>query len=211
MCNYEKVTKTYKIRNRKGVNKWKSGKISKVMNGLYQISNLGRVKSLKYRKSNEERILVLNGAAKHGYYMVGLCKNHKRKYTTVHRLVAEAFIPNPENKPQINHKDENRRNNHIDNLEWVTAKENLNYGSHNEKMTDTMHKVLSHRVLCVETGQIYNSMKEAARKTGVSLSGISLACKNHPIRDSRGYWYTPKTAGGYHWEIIPKIEKKEDK
>lgn len=210
MCNYEKVTKTYKIRNRKGVYKWKSGKISKVMNGLYQISNLGRVKSLKYRKSNEERILVLNGAAKHGYYMVGLCKNHKRKYTTVHRLVAEAFIPNPENKPQINHKDENRRNNHVDNLEWVTAKENLNYGSHNEKMTDTMHKVLSHRVLCVETGQIYNSMKEAARKTGVSLSGISLACKNHPIRDSRGHWYTPKTAGSYHWEIIPKIEKKED-
>lgn len=178
--------------------------------GLYQISNLGRVKSLKYRKSNKERILILNGAAKHGYYMVGLCKNHKRKYVTVHRLVAEAFIPNPDNKPQINHKDENRRNNCVDNLEWVTAKENLNYGSHNEKMTYTMHKVLSNQVLCVETGLVYNSMKEAARKTGISVSGICLACKNHPIKDSRGYWYTPKIAGGYHWKIISKAKKEEN-
>lgn len=178
--------------------------------GLYQISNLGRVKSLKYRKSNKERILILNGAAKHGYYMVGLCKNHKRKYVTVHRLVAEAFIPNPDNKPQINHKDENRRNNCVDNLEWVTAKENLNYGSHNEKMTYTMHKVLSNQVLCVETGLVYNSMKEAARKTGISVSGICLACKNHPIKDSRGYWYTPKTASGYHWKIISKAKKEEN-
>lgn len=178
--------------------------------GLYQISNLGRVKSLKYRKSNKERILILNGAAKHGYYMVGLCKNHKRKYVTVHRLVAEAFIPNPDNKPQINHKDENRRNNCVDNLEWVTAKENLNYGSHNEKMIYTMHKVLSNQVLCVETGLVYNSMKEAARKTGISVSGICLACKNHPIKDSRGYWYTPKTAGGYHWKIISKAKKEEN-
>lgn len=104
--------------------------------GLYQVSNLGRVKSLARFKLNHgklkpipERILKpwemskqTNGQA---YMMVSLYQNAKRKSALVHRLVAEAFIPNPENKPTVNHKNGDKYNNQVDNLEWMTQRENL--------------------------------------------------------------------------------------
>lgn len=86
--------------------------------GLYQVSNLGRVKGLKKGK-----ILKQHDNGK-GYMQVGLYKNNKGKPYYVHRLVAKAFIPNTENKPEVNHKDKDRANNCVDNLEWVTSKEN---------------------------------------------------------------------------------------
>ena len=101
--------------------------------GLYMISNLGRIKSLqgcKYRK--QERILKQYKKTG-GYYQVSLSKNHKSKWFTVHRLVAINFIDNPNNYPQINHIDENKSNNSASNLEWCTAKYNNNYGSLPEK------------------------------------------------------------------------------
>ena len=88
--------------------------------GLYQVSNKGRVKSLKYGK---ERILR-PGWKTGGYLFVILCKNGNQSKQRIHRLVAQAFIPNPNNKPQVNHLDENKKNNCVDNLEWATAKEN---------------------------------------------------------------------------------------
>lgn len=113
--------------------------------GLYQISNLGRVKVLEKRnvswginrkKTVPEHIKTIN-IAKNGYYMVDLFKEHYRKRVYVHRLVAEAFIPNPCNLPCINHKDENRSNNDISNLEWCTIAYNNNYGEHKIKMITT--------------------------------------------------------------------------
>lgn len=100
--------------------------------GHYQISNYGRVKSLarirKYKLNDyakhKERILKLNLTYK-GYHSIGLSKNNKRKTYFVHRLVALAFIPNPENKPEVNHNDGNKTNNNDWNLKWNTGKENV--------------------------------------------------------------------------------------
>ena len=92
--------------------------------GLYQVSNLGNVKSLfRYRRKLSIQ------TQPNGYKAVVLYKNGNKKFKLVHRLVAEAFIPNPYKKPAVNHLDENRGNNVVSNLEWVTNKENQNYGN----------------------------------------------------------------------------------
>ena len=101
--------------------------------GLYQVSNLGRVKSLHH---NKEKILKGSYNSK-GYYFVKLCKNGISKSIFVHRLVAQEFIPNPDNLPIVNHKDENPRNNNVDNLEWCTQKYNANYGTVRERQAQT--------------------------------------------------------------------------
>lgn len=101
--------------------------------GLYQISNLGRVRSLErtmHKRKCENKILTLT-SDRNGYLRVGLCSNGKRINAYVHRLVAQAFIPNYDNLPMVNHKDENKQNNCVDNLEWITNLNNLNYGLHN--------------------------------------------------------------------------------
>lgn len=109
--------------------------------GLYQVSNLGRVKSLERYKKNRGKMQLVEGTIrmprieKNGYARVDLCKDGKRKMHCVHRLVTEAFVPNPENKPQVNHIDEDRSNNNANNLEWVTNKENCNYGMHNKNLS----------------------------------------------------------------------------
>lgn len=96
----------------------------------YQVSRDGRVRSTKYRGQDEVRELsLLNG--KTGYRFVIL----DRKTCYVHRLVAEAFLPNPDNFPQINHKDENKANNSVENLEWCSAKYNVNYGSRSRRVS----------------------------------------------------------------------------
>lgn len=105
--------------------------------GLYQVSNLGKVRSLykwdinKKQYIKENKILKLN--TRNNYYIVQLTKNKKRKSKQVHRLVAEAFILNPKNKPFINHIDFNTKNNNINNLEWCTQKENVNHSICNMK------------------------------------------------------------------------------
>ena len=92
--------------------------------GLYQVSNLGNIKSLH---CNKERIMKPTiRSNNYQYYFVGLLKNGKRKYFAVHRLVAMAFIPNPNNYEQVDHLDGNKLNNNVDNLEWVSPKENTN-------------------------------------------------------------------------------------
>lgn len=99
--------------------------------GLYQVSNFGRVKSFKFGK---ERILK-PGTNKYGYLIVILCKNGKVKHFYVHRLVAEAFIPNTHNYPCVNHKDECKTNNNVNNLEWCTYTYNNNYGTKIERIS----------------------------------------------------------------------------
>lgn len=90
--------------------------------GLYQVSNIGRIKSFK----RNESIMQPNDNGK-GYLQVGLTKNGKRSYFKIHRLVAEVFIPNPDNKPEVNHIDGNKKNNTVENLEWCTTKENCQH------------------------------------------------------------------------------------
>ena len=100
----------------------------------YEVSNLGRVKSLNYHRTGKEKILKpsKNGS---GYLLVDLYRNGKHKMFSVHRLVATAFLPNPLGLPEVNHKDENKTNNVSINIEWCSAKYNINYGSHNEKVS----------------------------------------------------------------------------
>ena len=110
--------------------------------GIYQVSNLGNVKVLDRivnsaikNNSKVKRVgKMLKQYNKRNYYQVTLTINNKRTYCNVHRLVALAFIPIPDNLPQVNHKDENTFNNCVDNLEWCTAKYNCNYGSRNSKI-----------------------------------------------------------------------------
>lgn len=167
--------------------------------GLYQVSTLGRVKSISYGK---EKILVLTprtGSNKRKEVKVTLCKNGKRKYFLVHRLVAEAFIPNPNNVPQVNHKDENSINNIVTNLEWCTSKYNCNYGTRNERLAKANEgKIVSEetkkklsivnkgrhegannsnakKVLCVTTGEIFNTIKEAEEY--YCCNNVSACCR----------------------------------
>lgn len=111
--------------------------------GMYQISNLGRVKSLgstiREGWNLKEKILKLTKEPK-GYLKVGLRKNGKIKTVRVHRLVAESFVANPENLPEVNHKDENKENNLADNLEWCTTKYNAGYGTKAKRAYQTMRK-----------------------------------------------------------------------
>lgn len=102
----------------------------------YQVSNLGRVKSFKYDKENG-KIMKPYKSTK-GYLQIDLQldgrKRQNRLHLAVHRLVAKAFIPNPDNLPQVNHKDENKENNCVDNLEWCTNEYNCRYGTHPERV-----------------------------------------------------------------------------
>ena len=96
--------------------------------GLYAVTSCGKIWSYKRKKF---LVPVDDG---HGYLRICLCKDNKRKNYFIHRLVAEAYLPNPENLPQINHRDENKTNNCLQNLEWCDAKYNSNYGTRNEKI-----------------------------------------------------------------------------
>ena len=105
--------------------------------GKYQVSNTGQVRSLNYNGTGKKQILK-GGTTIHGYKQVILYKDGKHKRYSVHRLVAQAFIPNPNNLPQVNHKDENKTNNVAWNLEWISPKDNCNYGTRNKRRSEAM-------------------------------------------------------------------------
>lgn len=158
--------------------------------GLYQISNLGRVRSLNYKRTGRTQIMKL-GTYPNGYKMVDLKKNHKRKAYLVHRLVAQAFIPNLNNYPEVNHRDENKANNTVENLEWCTHIYNQMYGTKRKRQGVSRGK----KVLCVTTGIEYYSAYEAMRKTGVHHANISKCCNGqyksagkHPITGEKLVW-----------------------
>lgn len=167
--------------------------------GLYQVSNLGRIKSLPrnrkfrhgYYKTTEK--LLKQTKLKSGYKQARLYKeNGEYKQFNVHRIVAEAFIPNPDNLTQINHKDENKSNNAIDNLEWCSQEYNLKYGTCMERsqMTRALNRKYKH-VLQIDkyTGEIikeWNSVKETEILGGFSYSGV-LECCNGKLKTSCKY------------------------
>ncbi|MBP3619849.1 MAG: HNH endonuclease [Clostridia bacterium] len=105
--------------------------------GLYMISSYGKVKSLGNNKTKKEKILKPQ-KNKNGYLKVCLYSNGKMKQLYVHRLVAEAFIPNPNNLTQLNHKSEIKTQNNVDNLEWCTYEYNNNYGTRNKRMSQSL-------------------------------------------------------------------------
>lgn len=154
--------------------------------GLYQVSNLGRIKSLyNYRKYN-----ILTPRIKRGYYTIGLRKNGKRKWHLVHRIVASAFIMNVDNKPQVNHIDENKLNNRVDNLEWCTASYNNNYGTRQDRVSNTnkLRKEVYKYDLNGNLIEKYRSVKDAAIKNNHSISTISEYCRN--ILKCKDYIFT---------------------
>ena len=158
--------------------------------GLYQVSNLGNVKSLNYNNTNKEKVLQLCAHEK-GYLYVGLYKNGKRKSYIVHRLVAETFLNNPDNLPEINHKDENKTNNCVDNLEWCTTKYNINYGIHNEKMAKKLSKPINQYDLQGNFIKSWNSATEINKVLGFDNTNISKCCRD-----------IYKTAYGYKWRYV---------
>ena len=156
--------------------------------GLYEVSDQGRVKSLNFGK---ERILKPRKNTV-GYLGVGLRKDGQRKFLLVHRLVAESFIPNPNNLETVNHKDEVKTNNVADNLEWMSLKDNLNYGTHNKRSAEKRSKpVLMFDKKTCKPMKTFPSTMEAMRVTGIANSSISACCLGKL-----------KSAGGYVWKYF---------
>lgn len=154
----------------------------------YQVSNLGRIKSLKKGKE----IIRKNGVDKYGYFNISLYANGKHKTFLIHRIVALAFIENTdENKCEVNHIDENKQNNCVWNLEWVTTSQNINYGTRNKRVAN----VLGKKVFCVELNRIFPSATEVERELSLPQSNISSCCNGKN-----------KTCGGFHWYFINIIE-----
>ena len=111
--------------------------------GLYEVSSYGRVRSLdRYDNKNHFRkgLIMKQNNDGRGYMSVILCLNGKIKKYLVHRLVAQAFIPNPDNLPEVNHKDENPENNSVTNLEWCDHSYNINYGTRKDKVRESQLK-----------------------------------------------------------------------
>lgn len=168
--------------------------------GLYQVSNMGNVKSLNYNHTKEEKILRL-GVDRNGYLIVNLYKNGKCKSLRVHRLVLRTFNP-VENmdKLEVNHKDENKKNNNLDNLEWCSRSYNNNYGSRTQRtekpvvqLDPTTNKVIN----------VYRSSMEAKRQ-GFNQANIIQCCKNRHTKHS------PNIYLGYKWQYMSDYIKSID-
>ena len=147
--------------------------------GKYQVSNLGRVKSLNYNHTKKEEILS-NVPDAQGYLKVNLYKNGKKRTFTIHKLVAFHFIDNPSNYKEINHLDENKQNNIVDNLEWCTRKYNQNYGTRNKRVSEKIKgskNGSSRKVQCITTGKKFNTLKEAAEYYSINIDNISKCCR----------------------------------
>lgn len=149
--------------------------------GLYMISDYGRVYSIR------SNIYLAQSETEDGYLKVKLSRDGHKKTELVHRLVARHFIDNPDGLPQVNHLDEDRQNNHYLNLTWVSAKENNNYGLHNQRIAKAHCKA----VKCIELDKVFESAKAAQEELGIFATQINAVCRG------KG-----KTAGGYHWQRV---------
>lgn len=151
---------------------------------LYKVSNLGNVKQIKFNR------IIKKCLSNNGYLVVNLSKKNVSKSFLVHKLVAEAFIPNPDNLLYVNHKDENKQNNTVENLEWCTQNYNCNYGTRNEKISNKMSKqIILQYTLNNELINEFKSLREAYRKTNIPFQNISNCCKGKY-----------KQCGGYIWK-----------
>lgn len=148
----------------------------------YHISNKGRLKNVK---RNRIHAICLDDD---GYPHYQLCANNKRKTITAHRLVALAFIENPLNLPCVNHKDEVKTNNSVENLEWCTYEYNINYGTARKRIVEKQSKP----IIQMSNGEVlavFKSAVEASKQTGTNYSKIRMVCRGER-----------KSAGGYQWK-----------
>lgn len=146
--------------------------------GLYAITSCGKVWSYKYKKFLKPEIVG-------GYSRVTLSKNSETKKIFIHRLVAEAYIPNPNSLPQVGHKDETRDNNSVPNLYWTDAKDNSNMPLRVQRLSAAKKR----QVYCIELDRVFDSATDAAQELTIPRSSISSCCAGRY-----------KTAGGYHWQ-----------
>lgn len=174
--------------------------------GIYQVSNLGRVKSLERNvniKSSSKKLFpvkekILSQSKNTPYCFVTLQKDKKGFRCSVHRLVAKTFIPNPQNLPFINHKDENKRNNNVENLEWCTQKYNANYGTSRERLSRQASIPIAKFSLSGDFIEKYQSALEAENLTGIRRTNICKCCKGER-----------HSAGGYLWSYLNSEPKTE--
>ena len=158
--------------------------------GLYKVSNKGNVFSVERKDTLGRKRGGVKLRPSHnntgGYLSVDLYKNGIKEKKRVHRLVAEVFIPNPNYHSEINHKDENKTNNHVENLEWCTSKYNINHGTRTKR---TSKKV---RAINIKTGEVttFSSTAESGRK-GYDQGAVSKAC--------RGIYYGGNLYRGHKW------------
>lgn len=168
----------------------------------YRVSSTGKVCSDYYTSGRwgktikrKEPLILCQELTHDGYYRVSLSKDKKQKHFSVHRLVAIAFIPNPQNHSEVNHKDENTRNNNVENLEWCSRKYNANYGTlpQRERKWNTNNPKKSKPVVKMSIdGDVlaeYPSTKEASRQHGVGSECISRCCMGRQ-----------ETSAGYKWK-----------
>ena len=164
----------------------------------YEVSSFGRVRSVDrivtYSNGDKhfyKRKIMKSFSDKDGYLLCNLSKNSKHNAPKIHRLVAQAFISNPYNLPQVNHKDEDKSNNCVDNLEWCDGKYNINYGTRNEKVAVYFSKTVLQ--LDINTGRViseYKSARDAKRKLNIHQDSIYGCCNGKR-----------KTAGGFKWKF----------
>lgn len=163
--------------------------ISSTINGYpgYIVTSTGEVYSTKYRKSRRLVTHINRG----GYERVGLCRNGKQRQMLVHRLVAETFIKNPENKPYINHKDENKLNNDVSNLEWCTSAENNKHGTRLIRIAESNKKKIVQLSKNGEILKIWDSQTDASKSLGLDKRNINACLKNKR-----------RVCGGYSWRYL---------
>lgn len=161
--------------------------------GRYQVSNMGRVRSLDMTwltynwkrqglmECKRKGKILKPKTKRNGYFSVCLRDGVRKEFHSIHRIVAETFIPNPNNLPQINHKDEDKSNNRVDNIEWCTAKYNSNYGTRKARIREYHIKSVMTPIIQYDMdGNVINtfeSLSEAERMSGVSSIDIAGVCK----------------------------------
>ena len=173
--------------------------------GLYEVSSLGRIRSLSrsIQGNKGEYVIpsrILKGHYCYGYRYVELRKGGKPKLYRVHRLVAEAFLPNPNKYPIINHKNEIKDDNRVDNLEWCTYKYNSNYGNIKSKLKQSSHcrpiiQLTKEGIFVAK----YESIVDASKVTKIEHTNIIQCAKGRPLKCCDGKLRIRRYAGGFIW------------